>query len=79
MPLLLGMGLQFGMAFLPPMLMSLMGHLIYSLLTGLVYVAYVRLRPATSGTEASGSNLPRISAGRHRYRGGRRLRSTTLL
>ena len=52
MPLLLGMGLQFGMAFAPPMLMSLVGHLIYGLLTGLVYVAYVRLRPATSGTEA---------------------------
>ena len=52
MPLLLGMGLQFGMAFAPPMLMSLMGHLIYGLLTGLVYVAYLQLRPATSGTEA---------------------------
>jgi len=48
MPLMLGMGLQFGMAFTPPMLMSLVGHLIYGLLTGLVYVAYVRLRPATS-------------------------------
>jgi hypothetical protein len=35
------------MAFAPPMLMSLVGHLIYGLLTGLVYVAYVRLRPAT--------------------------------
>jgi uncharacterized membrane protein YagU involved in acid resistance len=52
MPLMLGMGLQFGMAFTPPMLMSLMGHLIYGLLTGLVYVAYLQLRPATSGTEA---------------------------
>jgi len=46
MPLMLGMGLQFGMAFTPPMLMSLVGHLIYGFLTGLVYVAYVRLRPA---------------------------------
>jgi len=51
MPLMLGMGLQFGMAFTAPMLMSLLGHLIYGVLTGLVYVAYVRLRPATSGTE----------------------------
>src|SRR5215208_6915388 len=41
MPLMLGMGLQFGMAFTPPMLMSLVGHLIYGLLTGLVFVGYV--------------------------------------
>lgn len=41
MPLMLGMGLQFGMALAPPMLMSLVGHLIYGLLTGLVYVGYV--------------------------------------
>ncbi len=40
MPLMLGMGLQFGAAFTPPMLMSLMGHLIYGLITGLVYVWY---------------------------------------
>jgi uncharacterized membrane protein YagU involved in acid resistance len=40
MPLLLGMGLQFGAAFTPPMLMSLVGHLAYGLITGLVYVAY---------------------------------------
>jgi hypothetical protein len=55
MPLMLGMGLQFGMALAPPMLMSLGGHLIYGLLTGLVYVGYVsraQPRPATSGTEA---------------------------
>ncbi len=38
MPLMLGMGLQFGAALTPPMLMSLMGHLIYGLITGLVYV-----------------------------------------
>jgi uncharacterized membrane protein YagU involved in acid resistance len=55
MPLMLGMGPQFGMALSPPMLMSLVGHLIYGLLTGLVYVGYVgspRSRRATSGTEA---------------------------
>jgi uncharacterized membrane protein YagU involved in acid resistance len=40
MPLMLGMGLQFGAAFTPPMLMSLVGHLLYGLITGLVYVAY---------------------------------------
>ena len=40
MPLMLGMGLQFGAAFTPPMLMSLVGHLAYGLITGLVYVAY---------------------------------------
>ncbi len=40
MPLMLGMGLQFGAAFTPPMLMSLMGHLIYGLITGLIYVWY---------------------------------------
>lgn len=53
MPLMLGMGLQFGMALTPPMLMSLAGHLIYGLLTGLVYVAYImRVRPTTSETRA---------------------------
>ena len=40
MPLMLGMGLQFGAAFTPPMLMSLGGHLAYGLITGLVYVVY---------------------------------------
>jgi uncharacterized membrane protein YagU involved in acid resistance len=45
MPLLLGMGApQFGMAFTPPMLMSLIGHLAYGLITGLVYVGYVYSR-----------------------------------
>ncbi len=49
MPLMLGMGTpQFGMALAPPILMSLVGHLLYGLLTGLVYVGYVRLYPATS-------------------------------
>jgi uncharacterized membrane protein YagU involved in acid resistance len=38
MPLLLGMALHFGAAFTPPMLMSLVGHLLYGLVTGLVYV-----------------------------------------
>lgn len=42
MPLLLGMGLQFGAALTPPMLVSLAGHLVYGLITGLVYVAYSR-------------------------------------
>ena len=49
MPLLLGMGLQFGAAFTPPMLMSLVGHLAYGLITGLVYVGYVRSRLVGSG------------------------------
>lgn len=38
MPLMLGMGLQLGAAFTPPMLMSLMGHGVYGVLTGLSYV-----------------------------------------
>jgi hypothetical protein len=49
MPLMLGMGLQFGAAFTPPMLMSLVGHLAYGLITGLVYVGYVRSRSVRSG------------------------------
>jgi len=49
MPLLLGMGgPQFGMAFSQPMLMSLVGHLVYGLITGLVYVWYVRSRSVRS-------------------------------
>jgi uncharacterized membrane protein YagU involved in acid resistance len=44
MPLLLGMALQFGAAFTAPMLMSLVGHLVYGLITGLVYVAYTHRR-----------------------------------
>ena len=49
MPLLLGMGgPQFGMALSPPMLVSLVGHLVYGLLTGLVYVAYLRSRSASN-------------------------------
>jgi hypothetical protein len=52
MPLLLGMGLQFGAAFTPPMLMSLVGHLLYGLITGLVYVAYVHSR-SVSGAQTT--------------------------
>jgi len=40
MPLMMGMPLQFGAAFTSPMLMSLIGHLIYGAITGLVYVWY---------------------------------------
>jgi hypothetical protein len=32
------------MALSPPMLISLMGHLIFGLITGLVYVVYARRR-----------------------------------
>ena len=53
MPLLLGMGLQFGAAFTPPMLMSLVGHLLYGLLTGLVYVAYATSRSARGTTRST--------------------------
>ena len=52
MPLMLEMGVQFGAALSPMNLMSLVGHLIYGLITGLVYIGYIRLRPATSGTRA---------------------------
>lgn len=44
MPLVLGMGLQFSAALTPPMLMSLVGHLVFGLITGLVYAAYVHSR-----------------------------------
>lgn len=44
MPLLLGMGPQFAAALTPPMLISLVGHLVYGLITGLVYVAYTNRR-----------------------------------
>jgi hypothetical protein len=58
MPLLLGMGSggiasQIGAAFSAPMLMSLVGHLIYGLLTGLVYVAYATSRPARRASEST--------------------------
>jgi uncharacterized membrane protein YagU involved in acid resistance len=37
MPVLLGMGPQFGMAFSAMMLMSLVGHVMYGVVTGLAY------------------------------------------
>src|SRR5215213_8549951 len=58
MPLLLGMGSEgiasrFGAAFSAPMLMSLLGHLIYGVLTGLVYVAYATSRSARSSARGT--------------------------
>jgi hypothetical protein len=42
---MLGMGgPQFGMAADPMMLVSLAGHLVYGLITGLVYAGYARRR-----------------------------------
>ncbi len=57
MPLMMGMGTtgissQVSAALTAPMLMSLAGHLVYGLLTGLVYVGYVGPRPTTSDIEA---------------------------
>ncbi len=40
MPLLMGMGLQFAAAFSGPMLTSLLGHLIYGAITGVVAFWY---------------------------------------
>ena len=37
MPVMMGMGPQFGMALTMPMIMSLMGHLIFGVVTGLAY------------------------------------------
>jgi uncharacterized membrane protein YagU involved in acid resistance len=45
MPSMMGMGPQLGMAFAPPMLMSLIGHLVYGVTTGLVYPSLVRRLP----------------------------------
>lgn len=42
MPLMMGMGPGFATAFTPPMLMSLVGHLIFGLIAGLVYAGYAR-------------------------------------
>ena len=42
MPILMGMGPQFGMAFAPPMLMSLVGHLVYGVAAGLAYPLIAR-------------------------------------
>lgn len=41
MPLMMGMGLQFGAMFTAPMLMSLMGHAVYGVVAGLVYAWWV--------------------------------------
>ena len=37
MPTMMGMGPQIGMAFAPPMLMSLVGHLVYGVVTGAAF------------------------------------------
>lgn len=42
MPLLMGMGLQFGMALTTPMLMSLVGHILYGVVAGLVFAWYTQ-------------------------------------
>lgn len=42
MPVMMGMGLQLTMAFTGPMLTSLMGHMIYGLVLGLVAVWWVK-------------------------------------
>jgi hypothetical protein len=42
MPSLMGIGPQFGMALTMPMLMSLVGHLIYGVVAGLAYPVAVR-------------------------------------
>lgn len=44
MPLLMGMGLQFGAALSPMMLMSLIGHLIYGVVTALAFVPLIQRR-----------------------------------
>jgi hypothetical protein len=42
MPTMMGMGPQFAMALTMPMIMSLVGHLIYGIATGLAYPAVAR-------------------------------------
>lgn len=44
MPLMLGMGVQFANAFTKMNMMSLMGHLIYGIILGLVYFSILELR-----------------------------------
>ncbi|WP_322489013.1 hypothetical protein [Chloroflexus sp.] len=44
MPLMMGMGVQFGAAFTPPMLMSLVGHLVYGAITGIGCAWYLHGR-----------------------------------
>jgi hypothetical protein len=46
----MGMGPQFGMALSMPMIMSLIGHLVYGVATGLAFPALARrLAPSPSG------------------------------
>jgi hypothetical protein len=42
MPSMMGMGAQLGMALTPPMLLSLMGHLIYGVVAGIAYPIVAR-------------------------------------
>ncbi len=42
MPTMMGMGLQFGAALSGPMLLSLVGHLVYGAVTGLVFAWYIQ-------------------------------------
>ena len=42
MPIMMGMGPQFGMAISMPMLMSLVGHLLYGVVTGLAFPVAAR-------------------------------------
>ncbi len=42
MPVMMGMGPQFGMALTMPMMLSLMGHLIFGVVAGLAYPVVVR-------------------------------------
>jgi len=50
MPLIMGMGPQFAAAFTTPVLMSLVGHLLYGATTGLVYAAVARRGVAATTT-----------------------------
>ncbi|GIW02052.1 hypothetical protein [Roseiflexus sp.] len=42
MPSMMGMGVQFGAALSVPMLMSLMGHLLYGVIAGLVFAWFIK-------------------------------------
>lgn len=44
MPLMMGMGVQFANALATPMLMSLVGHLLFGLFNGLAYAYYADVR-----------------------------------
>jgi uncharacterized membrane protein YagU involved in acid resistance len=50
MPLIMGMGPQFSAAFTTPVLMSLVGHLLYGVTTGLVYAAVAHRGVAATTT-----------------------------